>query len=89
MDRFFPVLELALIVAFLALLVSAGTLSRTSPSVARALGGRAGGPPAGLVGLLRSRSPSRSDGAVAAVSTAALAWVRSSCFSGFWRCGRR
>jgi formate-dependent nitrite reductase membrane component NrfD len=76
MERFFPVLELALIVAFLALLVSAGTLSRTIEYPWLVLWAVAlVGLLPGLVGLLRSRSAVTSDGAVVAASTGALAWV--------------
>ncbi len=76
MERFFPVLELALIVAFLALLVSAGTLSRTLEYPWLVLWAVAlVGLLPGLVGLFRSRSAVTSDGAVVAASTRALAWV--------------
>jgi formate-dependent nitrite reductase membrane component NrfD len=76
MERFFPVLELALIVAFLALLVSAGTLSRTVDFPWLVLWAVAlVGLLPGLFGLVRSQPAVSSDGAVAAASTRALAWA--------------
>jgi formate-dependent nitrite reductase membrane component NrfD len=76
MERIFPVLELALIVAILALLVSAGTLSRTLAYPWLVLWAVAlVGLLPGLLGLFRSRPAVTSDGAVVAASTRALAWV--------------
>ncbi len=74
MDRLFPVLELALIVVFLALLVTPGTLSRTLafPWVVLWVVAVVGLLP-GLLGLLRSRPSITNNGAVVAVSTSALA----------------
>jgi len=74
MDRLFPLLELALIVVFLALLVTPGMLSRTLafPWVLLWAVALVGLLP-GLLGLSRSRLSITNDGGVAAVSTSALA----------------
>jgi formate-dependent nitrite reductase membrane component NrfD len=76
MERFFPLLELALIVVFLALLVTPGTLSRTLGFPwfilwAVALMGLL----PGIIGAFRSRSAATSSGAVVMASTQALAWA--------------
>jgi formate-dependent nitrite reductase membrane component NrfD len=74
MDRLFPLLELALIAVFLVLLVSPGMLSRTLafPWVLLWAVAFVGLLP-GLVGLFTSRPAVTNEGAVAAVSTRALA----------------
>ena len=76
MDRIFPVLELALILVFLLLLISPGTLTKTLafPWILLWVVALVGLLP-GLAGLVRSRLSVSPDGAVAAVSTRAVAWA--------------